>query len=177
MVECGIADPEVTGSIPVGCFFCFSAVSRYFGTPTTTKLPFCMHDLASSMLTSMACTPSSMLRCGHERWDQLRFDPRVSAQVPPVSTESFTKTISWHPYLLAIICNLEHSKFALTLQLLSYSVLKYPPCVQTVVLSRFDLLPHSQRIHNMEKRLQQTGKLTWANLLFLTFSDFNFELW
>ena len=67
VVECGIADPEVTGSIPVGCFFCFSAVSRYFGTPTTTKLPFCMHDLASSMLTSMACTPSSMLRCGHER--------------------------------------------------------------------------------------------------------------
>ena len=88
------------------------------------------------------------------------YDPRVSAQAPPASTDSFTKTISSYPYLLAIVCNSDHSKLALTLQLLSYSVLKYPPCGQTVVLSRFDLLPHSQRIHNMEKRLQQTGKLT-----------------
>lgn len=79
---------------------------------------------------------------------------------PPASTDSFTKMISLYPCLLAIVCNLDHSKLALTLQLLSYSVLKYPPCGQTVVLSRFDLLPHSQRIHNIEKGLQQTGKLT-----------------
>ena len=83
VVECGIADPEVTGSIPVGCFFA-----------SLPSLDILEHPQLPNFLFACMIWPRQCSRvwhadhhrcCGADTNVEISdvYDPRVSAQAPP----------------------------------------------------------------------------------------------
>jgi hypothetical protein len=114
VVECGIADLENTGSIPFGCLFASLRFLMFWNTYNYQTFFF------ACMIWRRQCSRVWHAHrhrcCSADTNAEISdvYDLRVSAQDPPPSTGSFTKTISSYPYPLAIIYNLAYPKFTLT---------------------------------------------------------------